>query len=143
MTHSSVMTALALAAMLVAVDAQAQNSDDFKDGYARGYQEGFDAGYQKALAEQRNAVDAASKNFPIAITAASYGPEGGNKRCDATHYARKEANGRRTASVAVTNNMCGDPAPGERKSLEITYLCGALAKTASAYEHRSAYLSCN
>jgi hypothetical protein len=39
--------------------------------------------------------------------------------------------------------MCGDPAPGKRKSVEITYLCGSLAKKATAYEHRSAYLSCN
>ena len=132
-----------LGASCVVLHVHAQSSNEFKDGYAQGYKEGFDAGYRKAIAEQRSAIEAASKSFPIATLAATYGPEGARDRCDATHYVRKEANGRRSASVAVTNNMCGDPAPGKRKSLEITYQCGAVAKTASAYEHRSAYLSCD
>ena len=51
-------------------------------------------------------------------------------------------NGRRTASFEVTNDMCGDPAKGDRKQLEITYVCGSIAKTASAYEHRTVYLDC-
>ena len=123
--------------------AAAQNSSDFQDGYARGYKEGFDAGYGKAAAEQRNALEAASKGFPIAVQVATYGPEGLRDRCDATHYVRKHANGRRNASVDITNGMCGDPAPGKRKSVEITYMCGAVAKTASAYEHRTAYLNCD
>jgi len=38
--------------------------------------------------------------------------------------------------------MCGDPAPGKRKSIEITYRCGPIVKTTNAYEHRSAYLEC-
>ena len=130
-------------ALIFSLCVQAQDSPDFKDGYARGYREGFDAGYQKAQAEQRHAAEAAAKNFPIAVTAATYGPEGANERCDASHYFRKEANGRRSVSVPVTNSMCGDPAPGKRKSVEVTYLCGAIAKTATAYEHRSASLSCN
>lgn len=36
----------------------------------------------------------------------------------------------------------GDPAPGQRKSLEVTYICGKVVRTASAYEHRSLYLDC-
>lgn len=38
--------------------------------------------------------------------------------------------------------MCGDPSPGDRKSLEVTYVCGSVAKTASANEHRSVTLDC-
>ena len=34
----------------------AQDSPDFKDGYALGYKEGFDAGYRKAMDETRNAI---------------------------------------------------------------------------------------
>ena len=132
-----------LIAACIALHVNAQSSNEFKDGYAQGYKEGFDAGYRKGIAEQRSATEAASKNFPIAIISATYGPEGARERCDATHYVRKEAGGRRSASVAVTNNMCGDPAPGKRKQVEITYQCGAIAKTASAFEHRSAYLSCD
>ncbi len=51
-------------------------------------------------------------------------------------------NGRRTASVQVNNEMCGDPARGDRKELEVTFICGSIAKTASAYEHRTLYLDC-
>jgi hypothetical protein len=123
--------------------AAAQGASSFKDGYAQGYKDGFDAGYQKAAGEQSTAAETASKGFPIAVQVATYGPDGSRDRCDATHYVRKLANGRRSVSVDITNSMCGDPAPGKRKGVEITYLCGAIAKTASAYEHRSAYLYCD
>lgn len=138
----SVIPAMCLYVGLSAA-AAAQESTDFKDGYAHGYKEGFDAGYRKAESEQRSAAEAASKGFPIAVQSATYGPEGSRDRCDATHYVRRQANGRRSASVDIANSMCGDPAPGKRKSIEITYTCGAAAKTASAYEHRSAYLYCD
>jgi hypothetical protein len=39
--------------------------------------------------------------------------------------------------------MCGDPAKGQRKSLEATYRCGEIEKTASANEHRTIYLDCS
>ena len=144
MRFTHLLRALCLAPLLcLCAVTSAQDSSDFKDGYARGYKEGFDAGYGKAAAEQRNAVEAASRGFPIAVQVATYGPEGARERCDATHYVRKQANGRRNVSVDITNRMCGDPAPGKRKSVEITYMCGAIAKTASAYEHRAAYLNCD
>jgi hypothetical protein len=38
--------------------------------------------------------------------------------------------------------MCGDPARGDRKELNVTYICGTIAKSASAYEHRTIYLDC-
>ena len=130
-------------ALCVCMGASAQGSANFKDGYAQGYKEGFDAGYRQAASEQQNAAGAASKGFPIAVQVATYGPDGSRDRCDATRYVRKHANGLRSVSVDITNSMCGDPAPGKRKSVEITYLCGSIAKTASAYEHRSAYLYCD
>jgi hypothetical protein len=40
--------------------------------------------------------------------------------------------GRRGSFVDVTDQMCVDQSNGKRKSLEITYLCGNLAQTASA-----------
>jgi hypothetical protein len=131
------------AATLIGNAAFAQQSHEFDEGHARGYKDGFDAGYRKGAAEARPAADISPKGFPIAVTGATYGPEDSGARCDATRHVRREANGRRSASVAIDNSMCGDPAPGKRKSAEITYLCGSVAKTASAYEHRSAYLSCD
>ncbi len=144
MTHSrQILPAIfVIPALCFCAATAAQDAGDFKDGYARGYKEGFDAGYGKAVAEQRHAVEGASKGFPIAVQVASYGPDGSRERCDATRYVRKLANGLRSVSVDITNGMCGDPAPGKRKSVEITYMCGAIAKTASAYEHRAAYLYC-
>jgi len=53
------------------------------------------------------------------------------------------ANGRMTATLDVTNDICGDPSPGDRKSLDVTYGCGAIGKTASANEHRSVSLDCS
>ncbi len=142
--HSQFMRALCIfPALCLCLAATAQDSSNFKDGYAQGYKEGFDAGYRKAAAEQGSAPVAAPTNgFPIAVQVATYGPDGSRDRCDATRYVRRQANGQRSVSVEITNKMCGDPAPGKRKSAEITYMCGSVAKTASAYEHRSAYLYC-
>jgi hypothetical protein len=122
--------------------AAAQESYDFKQGYSRGFRDGFDEGYRKAVTEQGAAGIAASKGFPIAITSATYGPDSGSS-CDARRFVAPRANGRTSASIDVSNQMCGDPSPGKRKSLNITYLCGNVPKTASAYEHRTVYLSCD
>ncbi len=78
---------------------------------------------------------------PITISSARYGSD--KKGCNATHWLARRVNGQRTASVQVENNICGDPAPGQRKSLEVTYVCGSFAKEASAYEHRTLFLDCN
>ena len=126
----------------LAFGAVGQESPDFKQGYAQGFKDGFDEGYRKAMAEQGAASTAASKGFPIAITSATYGPDSGAS-CDARRFVAPRANGRTSASIDVTNQMCGDPSPGKRKSLNVTYLCGNIAKTASAYEHRTVYLSCD
>lgn len=135
--------ALSILCMLtVSLFAAAQDSADFKQGYAQGFKDGFDEGYRKAAAEQGAAAAAASRGFTIAITGATYGPENGPS-CDARRHVAPRVNGKRSVSIDVTNQMCGDPSPGNRKSLNITYLCGNVPKTASAYEHRSAYLSCD
>ena len=130
------------------------NSEAFRQVYRAGFDEGFQRGYQRALDEQRRGPIAAPppppvqappppprSTGPIHISRAVYGS--GNNICDATRWARSHANGRQTASLDVTNNICGDPAPGDRKSLEITYVCGDVPKTASANEHRSVWLDCS
>ena len=120
----------------------AQDSSDYKEGYAEGFRDGFEKGRRKAITEQRDESTTASRGQLITVTSAIYGPESGSS-CDARRFAGSRANGRRSASIEVTNKICGDPSPGDRKSLEITYRCGNLVKTASAYEHRTAYLSCD
>jgi hypothetical protein len=144
--------ALGLAASLTAAAADgepAEDRPDFREGYRKGYDDGFASGYRKGLEEARRAAPAAAAppppppprpTGPITVSSAYYGTP--SKSCDATRWLAQRVNGRRSASFEVTNEMCGDPARGERKQLEVTYVCGSIAKTATAYEHRTAYLDC-
>ncbi len=137
--------------ILVTVPALAladEDTRDYREGYRKGYDDGFASGYRKGLEESGRAAPPAAAppppppraTGPITVSTAYYGTS--SKSCDATRWVAKRANGRRSATIDVSNDMCGDPARGDRKQLEITYVCGSIAKTASAYEHRQAYLDC-
>ncbi len=147
MRPSALMLAAATLALAAAAAAQDRDSYDFREGYRRGYDDGFASGYRKGLAESARAAPPAPAappppvpTGPITVSTAYYGTS--SKTCDATRWVARKVNGRRTASFEVTNDMCGDPAKGDRKQLEITYVCGSIAKTASAYEHRTVTLDC-
>ncbi|QJR14343.1 hypothetical protein [Usitatibacter palustris] len=138
-------TVPAFALFLLAFNAFAQGdpkrSDDYNEGYRRGFKDGFREGSLEA--DKRGAVAAPAPikaTGPITITSAYYGTS--SKNCNAAHWLGKRVNGKRSASVQVENSICGDPAPGARKSLEVTYICGALVKTESAFEHRTASFDC-
>ncbi len=151
-------SALVIAAML-ALPAFAQRapdddvrdrSDEYQDAYRKGYEKGFERGYSKGLAEgERRAVAAPAppppppppRLGPIAVIQADYGSTA--HRCGATRYLARRADGKRTFSMEVTNGICGDPSPKDRKSLDVTYRCGEIEKTATAYEHRNIYLDCS
>ena len=118
-----------------------------REAYQRGYERGFERGYEKGRTEgERRAASAPPpappppKLGPIYIIGARYGTDSHN--CDATRWLSRRANGKRSDSFEVTNAICGDPARGDRKSLEVEYRCGDVRKTASAFEHRTIYLSC-
>ena len=149
------MRAIAFAALLVftaTAFAQRSERDVYDDGYKAGFKEGYAKGFKEGLAEgeKRAAGYAppppappppkAGPNGPIRIQGAFYGTP--SKNCNATHWLARHADGRVNASVDVENKICGDPAPGQRKSLEVTYLCGTFPKSASAFEHRTLYLDC-
>jgi len=134
-------------------DEPVEKRADYREGYRRGYDDGFASGYRKALEE--SAARAAPvpapvvpvappppsrATGPITVSTAYYGTS--SKSCDASRWVARRANGRRTASFEVSNEICGDPARGDRKQLEVTYVCGSIAKTASAFEHRTVYLDC-
>ncbi len=143
-------TVLAAACLVLATlpaHAQDRDSGDYREGYRRGYDDGFASGYRKGLAESSRAAPPAAApaappraTGPITVSTAYYGNS--SRSCDATRWVARRVNGRRSASFDVSNEMCGDPARGERKELEVTYVCGSIAKTASAYEHRTVYLDC-
>ena len=139
-----------LAALLVAAAGSAFADDEerprdpreaYREGYQRGYEDGFDRGYRKAKEEARAAAAQAPRpTGPITISSARYGTT--SKGCDATRYVARRANGKQSYSFEVSNEMCGDPAHGDRKELQVSYICGSLAKSASANEHRNIYLDC-
>ena len=144
-------TAALLAVLLTAAAASALADDEdrardpheaYREGYQRGYEDGFDRGYAKAREEARvQATEAPRPTGPITVSSARYGTS--SKDCDATRYVARRANGKRSYSFEVSNEMCGDPAHGDRKELQVSYICGALAKSASANEHRNIYLDCS
>jgi hypothetical protein len=148
---------IAIVVACAAIPARAQSPDpEEREAYRRGYEEGFARGYRKGLEEGQQRAPAPPPppppqiiiapppppvaSGPIRVTGAFYGTS--SKNCDATRYVSSRANGKRSYSFEVSNNICGDPARGDRKSLEVTYRCGRLDKTASANEHRTIYLDC-
>jgi hypothetical protein len=128
-------------------------SADFHEAYRRGYEAGFERGYSKGMADGERRASMAPpaptaiiaapppRIGPIRVTGAYYGTS--SKNCEATRWMSGRANGKRSYSVDVTNDICGDPAKGQRKSLEVTYRCGDIQKSASANEHRTIYLDCS
>jgi hypothetical protein len=123
---------------------ESRNDSSSQEAYSKGYKDGFREGYEQARRELGGSNIAPPPKpvpYPITVTNARYGTQ--HRSCDATRHVARRVNGKLSGSVDVSNNICGDPSPGDRKSLEITYVCGNRAKTASAYEHRTAYLSCN
>ena len=124
----------------------AARADDFQEGYRKGFEDGFAAGQRAGVAAPAQAPPAAAVvpapviNRGIIIARAAYGD--GRRRCEYTGQLAGMANGRMRASIEVTNNLCGDPAPGERKSLKVEYTCGGPMKQADAFEHRTLYLNC-
>jgi hypothetical protein len=145
------LAAASAAAFAMAAMAQApngNNSDDYRDGYRAGYDDGFQRGYEKAIREAGAPPPAPviapgpppRSTGPITISRAVYGSSA--RSCDASRWAARMANGRMSATLDVSNSICGDPAPGDRKSLDVTYVCGTIAKSVTAYEHRSVLLDC-
>jgi len=148
--RTTAMLLLVAAAVVPALaGAQDRDSLDYREGYRRGYDDGFASGYRKGLEEIPRAAPVAPPppppppraTGPITISSAHYGTS--SKSCDATRQLARRFNGRMSANMEVTNELCGDPAKGDRKQLEVTYICGSIAKTASAYEHRTLYLDCS
>lgn len=123
---------------------------DQQEAYRRGYERGYDRGFQRGREEARRGATLAPPAAavappppvlgPIQVTSASYGST--SKKCNAMRFVARQSNGHRQHSFKVTNDMCGDPHHGERKTLEVAYWCGQVARTASAREHQDIFLNC-
>ena len=150
--------AFALLSLFAAGAAAQPNQPNYQDpsdeAYKAGFREGYSKGFREGLAEgERRSASVAPPPPPIVVAPPKPGPTGpitisnawygtSKKNCNATGWLARKVNGRVSASVEVENKICGDPAPGDRKALEVTYICGNFVKNATAYEHRTLYLDC-
>ena len=154
MARAAVLALLAVSLAPAAAFAQQDEPPEYRergelrDAYRRGYESGFERGYRKGFEEgERRAAQAVAPapppvaTGPIRVTGAFYGTN--TKNCDATRQLSRRANGKKSFSLEVSNDLCGDPARGQRKALEVTYFCGGLSKKATANEHRTLYLDCS
>lgn len=141
----ALLLGLAAAACFGAAPAAYAQHPEYQRGYREGYDQGFQQGYDRAMRENRPPPPAVVPMPPprrgIYVLRAWYG-NGERRACDLTGRMARQFNGRPSQSVEVTNQLCGDPAPGERKELVIEYSCGAENRRASAFEHRTLSISC-
>lgn len=64
------------------------------------------------------------------------------RRCEATAEVRSGCEGKESCQVAGNNGLCGDPAPGVRKTLVIGYKCGGGREEFYVPEGRTSRLGC-
>lgn len=78
----------------------------------------------------------------IRVLDARYGSR--SRACNAAPAVSQQCNGRDRCGVRVDNGLCGDPAFGEPKVLEVTYTCGGRGdrRTAVGREGQRADLGC-
>lgn len=121
----------------------ASANPDYERGYREGYRQGYQDGQKLSLSAESVSIRSNAGNkrrYGIVVIRARYGNN--EHRCELTAWAAERFNGRTSAEVDVTNQLCGDPAPTKRKELTVEYYCNGEARTSSAYEHRRLNLSC-
>ena len=66
---------------------------------------------------------------PIRIIEARYGTD--RRTCDATRAVRRACEGESDCSLKAGNELCGDPTPGQVKTLYVTYRCQGQGRSRS------------
>lgn len=121
-----------LALTAASTSAFAQSAD-----YRRGYDEGYAAGQRDSRGDRG---DRGRSEWGIRIEEADYGTRGA--MCDARRAVRQAVE-RSGDAVPVGNHLCGDPAVGAQKRLDVVYRCGNSAPLrASAREGETLRLAC-
>ena len=105
--------------------------------FAQDDRRSFDDGYAAAQRADRGGPPGWMR---VHVEDASYGARG--RFCDARRAVHEEIRNNRGA-VGVNNNLCGDPAPGAQKRLNVTYRCGdSESVRVVARENETLRLSC-
>jgi hypothetical protein len=98
---------------------------------SRQYQRGYDAGYQAGInsvqqgdhrdGRRDERHDGGNRDAHIRVLDAQYGR--GNRVCNAAPVVQRFVDQRGEGTFQVSNDLCGDPAPNETKTLNVTYQC--------------------
>jgi hypothetical protein len=110
-----VFSVLAFATLGLLAGSAFSQSADYRRGYDQGYRDAIEA------SRERHEPSAPVRGF-IRVVDAKYGFRG--DVCDARHAVEEVVGMRRHVDVRVNNDLCGDPASGRVKRLNIVYRCG-------------------
>ncbi|MDB5839030.1 MAG: hypothetical protein JWQ23_982 [Herminiimonas sp.] len=91
-------------------------SAEYRMGYDQGFRDGISA------AQQGRSERGERRRGGIEIEDAYYGVRGAS--CDLRDTLRRNAIDKRRIDITANNRLCGDPAPGQRKRLVVSYRCG-------------------
>lgn len=108
--------------------------------FAQDDRRSFDDGYAAAQRADRGDRGGPPGWMRVHVEDASYGARG--RFCDARRSVHEEVRENRGA-IGVNNRLCGDPAPGLQKRLNVTYRCGdSESVRVVARENETLRLSC-
>lgn len=89
----------------------------------------------------RPVVQATREEPPIRIVQARYGTD--RRSCDATRAVRRACEGESDCSLKSGNELCGDPTPGQVKTLYVTYRCRGRIRDITRQEGKYLSLDCD
>ena len=118
LTSKRLMCALAFIGLGVVSAAASAQSQEYRRGYDQGYRDGMAAAQGRGGQQDHGGYGRGR----LHIAEALYGVR--NASCDARESVRQMAGRYSNPSITANNQLCGDPAPGARKRLTVTYRCG-------------------
>lgn len=132
--RKAILRSLAVVSMLGAMSGAAfGQSAEYRRGYDQGYRDGMETQEHK---------DRGGAVARIIIEEANYGTRDGGF-CHPRDAIQQIVGWRRHADINVSNDLCGDPAPGRPKHLHVRYRCGDSGSAeAEAPESSVLELSC-
>lgn len=86
------------------------------------YRRGYDQGYRDGIEAQAQQGQPGGPPGRIIIDDATYGTR--DAACNVRDVIQQAVGRRRNISITANNELCGDPAPKQRKWLDIRYRCG-------------------
>ncbi len=122
---------ITLGAMSVPAFAQ---STEYRRGYDQGYRDG-------AEAQSQQDQEGGPRGRRIIIEDATYGTR--EAACNIRDMLQQTVGRRRNITITANNDLCGDPAPGRSKRLDIRYRCGGDGPVLRAQTRESSSVTLN